>query len=81
MLYRFLKNRIVKLESFNAEGINFKVDFKPQYRVVRWFNFKYRDEAGIKRDEKFSTVEGARSFLAFKTGQLPSSKRIVTVIE
>lgn len=81
MLYRFLKTRIVKLESYDKVGIKFRTDFKPQYRVVKWFDFKYRDEAGMKRSEKFATVDAARSLLMLKTGAVPNQKRVITVVE
>jgi hypothetical protein len=81
MLYRFLQTRIVQLESYDGEGIKFRTDFKPQFRVVRWFDFKYRDEAGIKRSEKFATADAARTLLKLKTGATPNRKQIVTVVE
>jgi len=81
MLYRFLQTRIVQLQSFDKVGTLFRTDFKPQFRVVRWFDFKYRDEAGIKRSERFATADAARTLLSLKTGATPSQKQVVTVVE
>ena len=80
-LYRFLATRIVQLESYDKRGINFNTVFKPQYRVVRWFNFKERDDAGQKQALEFKSVEGARGLIAFKTGAVPSGKIVVTIVE
>lgn len=81
MLYRFLQTRIVRSEAFDRKGYPKGSVLKPQFRVMRWLDFKESNEAGEKVSVISDTIDDARRFILLKTGKIPASKTVITVVE
>ena len=81
LLHRVTPTRIVKAEAYDRKGFSTGSVIKPQFKVVRWFDFKETSDSGEKVSVISLSVEAAKRFILLKTGKLPASRTVVTVIE
>jgi len=81
LLHRVTPTRIIKAEAYDSKGFSTGSVIKPQFRVALWLDFKEKASSGEKVSVISLSVEAAKRFILLKTGKLPASKTVVTVVE